>query len=480
MLFRSNDNIFRWLVVGIGKQYVEPTNVRYVLTAGMISFVMPYLLLAAPSGYLADRYAKRSVIVICKFAEIVLMALALAAIWAGSFYGIFVVLALMGAQSCLFSPARMGAIPEMLRPECISAANGLMGLATVLATVVGAAVGNVLTDYTRPLGQERLWLSAAILIGVAIAGWLLSLLLLRSPAADSSRRFPWNPLPQVLADFRILASNRAMLRVALGSMFFWSLGSLANMNIDQYVFEGRAAEGEFAQTQVAPLLACLAIGVGLGSVLAGIWSAGRVELGLLPLGGMLLAAGSALLFFVDGDLISTESKITVSYLIACGFLGLVGVGAGMFDVPLQSYLQHRSPPEARGSILAASNFLTFAGILLSSGIFCALRMPVGEDAEPLFSSRQIFLLAGIVTVPVCAYIVWLIPQATIRFVVWLATHTIYRIRVHGGENLPETGGALLVPNHVSYVDATMLLVASSRPIRVIAWAGLAISVTAIG
>lgn len=470
-LTATNDNIFRWLVVGIGKQYVEPANVRYVLTAGMISFVMPYLLLAAPSGYLADRYAKRSVIVICKFAEIVLMVLALSAIWAGSFYGIFVVLALMGAQSCLFSPARMGAIPEMLRPECISAANGLMGLATVLATVVGAAVGNVLTDYTRPLGQERLWLSAAILIGVAIVGWLLSLLLLKGSAADSSRRFPWNPLPQVLADFRILASNRAMLRVALGSMFFWSLGSLANMNIDQYVFEGRAAEGEFAQTQVAPLLACLAIGVGLGSVLAGIWSAGRVELGLLPLGGMLLAAGSALLFFVDGDLISTESKITASYLIACGFLGLVGVGAGMFDVPLQSYLQHRSPPEARGSILAASNFLTFTGILLSSGIFCALRMPVGEDAEPLFSSRQIFLLAGIVTVPVCAYIVWLIPQATIRFVVWLATHTIYRIRVHGGENLPETGGALLVPNHVSYVDATMLLVASSRPIRVIAWAG---------
>lgn len=470
-LTATNDNIFRWLVVGIGKQYVEESNVRYVLTAGMISFVLPYLLLAAPSGYLADRFSKRSVIVACKFAEIVLMGLALLAIWAGSFYGIFVVLALMGAQSCLFSPARMGAIPEMLRADCISAANGCMGLATVLATVVGAAVGNVLSDYTEPLGQNRLWLSAVILIGIAIIGWGLSLLLLRFPAADRSRRFPWNPVPQVLADFRTLSVDRALLRVALGSMFFWSLGSLANMNIDQYVFENRAAGGEASQSQVAPLLACLAVGVGLGSLLAGVWSAGRVELGLLPLGGAILSLGSVLLFFVDGDLIRPDAPVTLSYLTACGFLGLVGIGAGMFDVPLQSYLQHRSPAESRGSILAASNFLTFAGILVASGIFCLLRVPVGEEARPLFSSRQIFLLAGLTTIPVCVYIVWLIPQASIRFIFWLASRTIYRTRVVGAEHLPETGGALLVPNHIAYVDAMLLVLASSRPIRVVAWAG---------
>ena len=471
-LTAANDNIFRWLVVGIGKQFVSADKVSYVLTIGMICFVLPYLLLAAPSGYLADRFPKRKVIVACKFAEIVLMVLAVLAIWWGKMSPIFVVLSLMGAQSCLFSPARLGAIPEILRADCISAANGMMGLATVLATVVGAAVGNILTDFTRPLGQHQLWLSAVVLIGIAMAGWGFSLLLPISRIGDPTRRFPFNPIPQMIHDFRELSLNRTMLRVALGSMFFWSLGSLANMNIDQYVFEGKATEEtEVLQAQVAPLLACLAVGVGVGSVLAGVLSAGKVEMGLLPLGGSAIASSSILLFFLQGALISPDSGLTFSYLLACGLLATLGVGAGMFDVPLQSYIQHRSPARSRGSILCASNFLTFTGILLFSGLFCLLRLPVGEKLEPLFSARQVFLLSGIITIPVCAYIIWLIPQATIRFIFWLMSMTIYRVRVVGREHLPVTGGALLVPNHVSYVDAMLLLLTSSRPIRILAWDG---------
>ncbi|MBM4003700.1 MAG: MFS transporter [Planctomycetes bacterium] len=467
-----NDNVFRWLVVGIGKQFVDREQVQFVLTAGMFSFVLPYLLLAAPSGYLADRYSKRAVIVRCKFAEIVLMAAALLAIWLGNIYLIFIVLALLGAQSCLFSPARLGAIPEMLRSDAISAANGLMGLTTVVGTVLGAAVGNVLTDVTRPRGQHQLGLSASVLIGIAVSGFLASLLIARAPAADASRRFPWNPLPRMIADFRILAAHRAMLRVALGSMFFWSLGSLANMNIDQYVFEGNlSASAAENQSLVAPLLACLALGVGIGSVLAGIWSAGRVELGLLPVGGMAIATGSIAMDFVQGALVDTASAVTPSYLAACAFLIVLGIGGGMFDVPLQSYLQHRSPPASRGSILAASNFLTFSGVLLFSALFCLMRYPTGPAGEPLLTTKQVFLVAGVVTIPVCVYIVWLIPQTTIRFLVWLASMTIYKVRVVGRENVPARGGALLVPNHVSYVDAMLLLLTSSRPIRVIAWAG---------
>lgn len=562
-----NDNVFRWLAIGIGKDYVQEDQVALVLSAGTICFVLPYLILAAPAGYLADRHRKRTVIVGCKVAEIVLMLLGILAIHQESIYALFAVLALLGSQAALFGPAKLGSIPEMLRPEKISAANGLMGLVTVVATVVGGGAGNFLYDYTRPLGQNHLGTSALVLVGIAVVGWATSLAILRLPSAAPTLKFPWNAAGRTWADLKTLFASRALVRVALGVAFFWSIGSMAQMNIDQFGFEGG-----LRQKEIVPLLISLVVGVGLGSVLAGYWSGGKVELGILPLGAAGVAISSMSLFLVHGTLANLDHAHTASFAWACVLLFLLGTSAGLFSVPLESFLQHRSPPASRGSILAASNFVTFAGILLSAGMFAMLRAPLlqgsidqveqlaeirpargspqarrvereikkyeaerragkkpriesalnaarSEDhplvlaellwrelaAEkardamprasqlvqrfpgdeslvtelhrqaiglPLFSARQIFLLAGLGTLPVFFYIVLLLPQASIRFMVWLASRTIYRVRVHGPENLPEEGGALLASNHVSWVDGILLLVASSRPVRLVVRAEL--------
>ena len=139
----------------------------------------------------------------------------------------------MGAQSALFAPAKLGCIPEMLKANKISAANGLMGLTTVIATIVGSAIGNILADVTGHKGQERLWISAATLLGIACTGWLFSLLIAKLRPAAPSRHFPWDAPQQTMCDLRTLGQSRPMLRVALGVMFFWSLGVLAQLNIDQ-------------------------------------------------------------------------------------------------------------------------------------------------------------------------------------------------------------------------------------------------------
>lgn len=238
----TNDNIFRWLAVGIGKQYVSPAQESMVLSIGTVSFVLPYLLLAAPAGYLADRFAKRQVILVCKFAEILLMLLAVAAIAAGSLTSLFIVLALMGAQAALFSPARLMSLPEMLKPSKLSAANGCMGLTTVLAMVLGAGVGNWLTDATGKFGQEKLWLSASVLVGIALTGWAVSWCLRHIDAANPRLPFPWNAIPQTIRDLRELGRHGGLFRVALGIAFFWSLGALAQLNIDRFAFEkGRSS-----------------------------------------------------------------------------------------------------------------------------------------------------------------------------------------------------------------------------------------------
>ncbi len=445
-----NDNMFRWLVVPIAKYRVGPSGEALALSAGLASFVLPYILLASPAGWLADRFSKRTVIVGCKVAEVLIMALGIVAILWGNLAVLFLVVALMGAQSALFGPSKMGVIPELVRSDRISWANGLVGLSTVVAVVLGTIAGNLLFTVTGPDGLTRTWVAAAALVGVAGLGWLASLGIRRVSAAAPERPFPVNAAADTWGNLRLLGSDRALLRVALGVMFFWSLAALAQLNVDVYTIQ----ELHLTQAHVGPLLGILALGVGIGSVLAGLWSGGTVELGIVPLGAVGIAVSAMLL-----------STTVDSYTATAVLLFLLGASGGLFDVPLAAFLQHRSPREARGSILAASNFLTFTGMLIVSGVFVALRSHLELDAS------DVFLVAGAATVPVALYIVLLLPGATLRFLVWLLSHTAYRVRVYGRENIPETGGAVLVPNHVSWIDGVLLLISSSRPIRMLAYAG---------
>ncbi|MBW3598705.1 MAG: AMP-binding protein, partial [Planctomycetes bacterium] len=260
--------------------------------------------------------------------------------------------------------------------------------------------------------------------------------------------------------------HRPMLRVALGIVFFWSVGAIAQLNIDQLAAEAGALE-EAAKN---PLLFSLVIGVGIGAVLAGWWSGGRVELGILPLGAAGIALAGMLLFTTPTSIFEEDNAAATAGLIwTCLLLWMLGAGAGLFSVPLEAYMQHRSPRASRGSILAAANFLTFFGVLIASGVYYLLRVPV--EGTPLLNARQIFLLFGVLTIPVFVYIVSVIPQASLRFVVWLLSRWLYRIEVHNRENLPHDGGALLVPNHISWLDGVLLMLTSSRPVRMVVWAG---------
>lgn len=466
-----NDNMFRWLVVPIGKRIVEttvgPEHVTVALSAGLACFVLPYLFLAAPAGYLADRFSKRTVIIGCKVAEIVIMVLGIGVILSGNLYLMFAVVALMGSQSALFAPSKFGSIPEIVREDRISAANGWVGMTTVLAIVLGTIGGSLLYTVTTQIGSDGLllkptghhlwWISAVALVGVAVAGLLASLVIMPLRSANPSRTFPYNAPRQTFRDLAALASNRPLLRAALGCAVFWALGALAQMNVDQFV----GFRMGLGQLHVGVLLGVLALGVGVGSILAGIWSAGRVELGIVSLGAAGMAVSAVLLSVVD-PAIGTSSN--TAYFWSCFWLFMLGTSAGLYDIPIQAFLQHRSPDESRGSILAASNFITFSAMLLTAGLFWLCSGPLG------LSPGLIFLLLGIATVPVFFYVVWLLPGATVRCLVWLLSHTIYRVKIEGREYLPKEGGGLLVANHVSWIDGVLLILHSPRPIRMVGYA----------
>lgn len=451
-----NDNMFRWLVVPIGKDLVGAEHAATALSVGLACLVLPFIVLAAPAGYMADRFSKRSVLVGCKVAEFAIMACGVAAILIGNIYLMFLIVFLMGAQSAIFGPSKLGCIPELVRERSISAANAVMSLATVVAIVAGTVAGNMLYWETRPLGTSRWWLSAAALLGVSVCGWLASLMIKRLAAANSASSFPFNIPLQTVRDLRTLGSNKGLLRAALGTSFFWSLAALSQINVDTYAIR----ELGVTQNGVGPLLAVLAVGVGFGSILAGVWSAGKVELGIVPIGAATLAACSLLLFVVPSP---AAVSLDGAYGLTAACLFFLGTGTGLFDVPLQAFLQARSPDKIRGVVLAAVNFLTFSGMLAASGAFWFF-----SDYLQL-SARQIFLIAGAATIPVLVYIVYLLPSATVRFLIWLLTRVMYRIKVIGMEVLPERGPALMVCNHISWLDGVLLLITCPRPIRMVVW-----------
>jgi acyl-[acyl-carrier-protein]-phospholipid O-acyltransferase/long-chain-fatty-acid--[acyl-carrier-protein] ligase len=465
-LTATNDNIFRWLAVGIGKDYF-PDNQSFVLVLGIVCFSIPYIFLSAIAGYFSDRFSKRDVIVWCKYAEIGIMLLGILAIMMGVVHLLFVAVFFMGAQSALFSPAKLGAIPELLDEDKIPAANGLFGLTTIGATVLGMAVGSWLSVATGDYGMGKPWLSGGILLVMSSIGVVASLMIRRLPIAAPERKFPFDAPQQTWRDLKTLASNKALLRVALGIAFFWAVGSMANLNIDQFVWEG----GGDKETDKLPMLFCLIFGIGLGSVMAGIWSAGRVELGMLTPGAAGIALFSFLLFTVEGQLIDPTNSLSPSFVFACLFLFALGFSAGLFNVPLAAYIQARSPTRTRGSILAANNFLVFVGILLFSCFYGLLRIKVGPQHEPWLTARQVFLVSSLMTIPVLLYVLYRIPQASLRFLAWMLSRSIYRVRSSGMENIPREGGAVLAPNHVSWVDGILLVLTSPRPVRMVVFAG---------
>ena len=502
----ANDNALRWLAIGLGKKAVAGGQVALVLTIGTAGFVLPFVALAWLAGWLADRYPKRSVIVWCKAAEIAIVVAAAAAIawgvrsggmFAGLPGGLWLLLAtviVIGCQAAVLAPSVIGTIPESVPPVRLSHANGLFAMVTLAATLAGMAAGNWLADGTVVMDGAGLmdvagvvhsappWLHAIpagiVLVGLAVAGWIAALLLVRRPAADAGAAPPWNALARTWGDLAELLSHRELAAATLGIVFFWALGAVAQLNVDQFATEA----GATSQGQIVPLLIALVSGIGLGSLVAGRVSTRGVDMGLVPLGAMLMAAASFALALGPRDVFGFGAAATGWWWAAAG-LGLLGFGAGMFDVPLEAAFQEQSPLSRRGALLAAANLLTFAGMFAASMLYGLLRSPSpwapaadaasvaagGAAAQPLLSARAIFGLFGLLASVAAGVSIYAAPRASLRIFVSSIVHATHRFRVVDADRLPAAGPAVVVSNHLSWLDGFVVVLSSLRPIRMVVY-----------
>lgn len=434
-----NDNIFKLLLIFLLTSILGAEHGAAIITTASALFVLPFILFSNVAGVLADRVSKSRIIVATKAMEIVIMGAGCVAVMASSTTAMYTILFLMCLQSTLFGPARYGILPEIVPTELLSRANGLLVGLTYLAIIIGTFLPSFVLE---TLNQSLMGLAWCCL-AVAIAGFFASLGIAHTPPSGSTTRLSPLFVLEIYRTLRSVRHDRYLLYSVFGAAYFLLLGGFIQQNI---LLFGQQHLG-LNVIQSGFLFPLAAFGIGLGAVVAGRISGRNIEFGIVPVGAIGLALCCMLLGLLPPSVALTRTLIF-----------FVGFFSGVFIVPLDAFIQHRSPPQQRGQVVAAQNFLSFLGVAISSVILALL---VKAGASPQVS----FLVIGLLTAVLAISAGRILPDFLVRFVGVIITRVLYRIRISGVEHIPLEGGALLVPNHVTWVDSLLLSVLTQRRIR---------------
>ncbi len=454
-----NDNLFKnALVVLMTFQAARYTSlsagVLVNLAAGI--FILPFFLFSATAGQLADKFEKSHLMRLIKLMEIVVMGLGAAAYAFDSLWLMLATLFLMGVQSSIFGPVKYAILPQHLAETELIGGNALVESGTFIAILFGTIAGGV----AIALPGGPMWVSAVALV-VAVVGYVASRGIPLAPAADPDLKIDWNPFTQTWQTIGFTRRNRTVFLSILGISWFWFYGALFLSQFPGYAREVLGGD----EHAVTLLLAVFSIGIGAGSLLCEKASGRHVEIGLVPFGSIGLslfaldlwwaspAAGS---LGVDQGLAVVLAQSTTWRVLFD--LVMIGVFGGFFIVPLYALIQARSEPSHRSRIIAGNNILNALFMVVAAGMGAGL-LAAGV------SIPQLILITAVLNACVAVYIYTLVPEFLLRFIVWLLVHTVYRLDVVGDEQIPDEGPVLIVANHVSFVDALVIMAGCRRPIR---------------
>jgi len=434
-----NDNIYKLLIVFflITIQGIENSHM-ILATTGAI-FVLPFLLFSAPSGTLADRYSKRNIIFWTKVFELVIMVGGIIAFSFESSIGAYIVLFLLAAQSAFFGPSKYGILPELVSAEKISGANGLMTSFTFLAIILGTFFASFILDVT---GRDFIIASIFCTI-ISVIGLITSFCIEYTPPSGSDKQLNPKFLSDIFFSLKVASEEPSLLAAIIGSAFFLFLGAFFQLNMIPFAVESLG----LTDVQGGYLFLLTALGIGLGCMTAGKISGKTVELGLVPIAGVGVVICSYSL-----NVTSTHLFAVVPLVTLLGFFG------GMFQIPLDSYIQLKSPNKFRGQIVAATNFLSFLGVLMASGLLFLL-----SEVFHLKAHRG-FEVIGTITLFVTIVISYQFFDYICRFIGMILSRLHFRCTFSGQKNIPETP-AIYVCYHTAWNDTLLMLGAQRRRMR---------------
>ena len=437
------------------------------LCAGI--FILPFFLFSATCGQFADKYEKSRLIRWTKLLEVIIMMTVCLGFWLDSLAILLTALFLLGCQSTIFGPVKYAILPQSLKPDELIAGNALVESGTFIAILMGTLAGGLLaaisddpvTRWLPAISQGALWVSL-VGLSVAILGYLTSFKIPETNIAAPDLVINWNPVTETYQNIRHLKKNKAVFLSILGISWAWFYGAIFLSQLPVFVKYTLNAD----EHTISLLLTLFSVGIGLGSFLCERLSGKYVEIGLVPISsiGLTLFAFDMWLGNASGH---GDTAKTLSLLIEQPYfwrimidLLCIGIFGGLFMVPLYTMMQTRSETAVRSRTIAGNNILN-ALFMVIAAIMCAAMLWAG------FSIPEIFLVVSILNIGVCVYIFSLLPEFLSRFLALLFIRLVYRVKIKGLENIPETGAALLICNHVSFIDPLVIIAASRRPVRFI-------------
>ncbi|GKT01639.1 MFS transporter [Acidovorax sp. SUPP3434] len=453
----ANDNLFKFaftvmVTYQLSVSWMPPSMAGLVIGA---LFILPFLLFSATSGQLTDKFDKTRMIRFVKNLEIAIMLVAAWGFLASSAAVLLACTFLMGLHSTLFGPVKFAYMPQVLDERELTGGNGMVEMGTFVAILLGQVAGGLLVA-VPDIGHA--WVAAACVL-LALAGRAVAQFIPSVPATDPGLSINWNPVTETWRNLKLAHASPVVFRSLLGISWMWFFGAVFLSQFPSFAKEVLHGDAHVASL----LLVVFSVGIGVGSLLCEVLSRRHVEIGLVPLGAIGMSVFAIDLYFASRSLPPAPEMGLGAFVGQAAHwrvmadLALLSLFAGLYSVPMYALIQMRSQPTHRARIIAANNILN-ALFMIGSSLIAGALLGAG------FSVPQIFLFTGIANAIVAFYIFLLVPEYLLRFVAWVASRFVYRFRIRGDEHLPTQGAAILVCNHVSFVDAVLLMAASPRPI----------------
>ena len=453
-----NDNVLKnAMVVLLTFQAASWTTLKPELLANLAAgvFILPFFLFSATAGQLADKYDKASLARMVKLLEIAIVLICGAGFWLHSLAVLFAGLFLLGLHSTLFGPVKYAILPQHLKSEELVGGNALIEAGTFVAILLGTLFGGLLAGS----GDGTTWITV-VGLAIAVGGYLASRAIPVAVPPAPTLAISANPFSETWRNINFARENQTVFLSIMGISWFWLFGALFLAQFPAYTKNVLGG----SETAVTLLLATFTFGIGVGSLFCEKLSAKRVELGLVPLGSIGLTL-FALDLAIASPAVPSSSPLGAIGLLAYDQtwrvlldLALLGVFGGFFIVPLYALVQQRSNPEHGARIIAANNIMN--ALFMVVGALSAAGMLAAGLTIPM-----LFAVAAVCNAAVALFIYGLVPEFLLRFIIWMLIHTVYRLRVKELAEVPEDGPAVIVCNHVSFVDALVIMAACKRPIR---------------
>ncbi|KAF1015106.1 MAG: Lysophospholipid transporter LplT [Stenotrophomonas maltophilia] len=455
-----NDNVYRQAIISMLLFMSVPAQeLSLYATLAPAIFILPYFLFSALAGQIADKLEKSRLIVITTSMEIVIMSLAAVGFLVQSLPLLLVALFCTGMQSTLFGPVKYSVLPSVLKPEELTGGNGLVEMGASMSILTGMIVGGLVFTVA---GSHGTVVAACAVIALAICGNLAARMIPKVDAGAPDLKINWNPLPESLVVLRVAKKQKAVRNAILGVSWFWFVGTVLTSQLPAYAVVNLGGE----PTLYIFALALFSVGTGVGSLLCEKLSARTVEIGLVPLGAFGITAFLLDLYFARAGVATAQGLTVMQFVHQAGrtriIIDLLGIGlfTGFFVVPLFALIQSRTPKAEMSRVFAALNIQN-SGFIVGAAVISLVAQRVLGLTIP-----QLFLALAIANALVAIYIFTIVPEFLMRFLGWVMVRTLYRLRPQGIEaNVPDEGAALIVCNHVSYMDALILSATIPRPVR---------------